>query len=99
MRIETTMTHGRAISAQVPAARQENSRRTGAPVASAYGTITSSGSAIASGPFVSAPTAIAAQARTRRSSNSHRMAAVVQSVSMLRSEEHTSELQSLAYLV
>ena len=83
MRIETAMNHGRAISANTPRARHENSRRTGSPVASACGIITSSGSAIASGPFVSAPTAIAAQAGTGRSSKSHRMAAVVQSVSVL----------------
>src|SRR5437870_10060848 len=63
--------------------RHGNNLRTGVPVAAAWETSASSGIAMAIGPLVRAPTAIAAQAATGRSSANQTIAAVVHSVSVL----------------
>ena len=61
----------------------EKSRRTGLPVSSAYGISVISGTSSATGPFVRAPTPIAAQGRIGRSSQNAMMAIVVQQASAL----------------
>jgi len=77
------MNQGRAIAPNSARPRRENSLRTGVPVASACEPSASNGIATAIGPLVRAPTAIAAQAATGRSSANQTIAAVVHNVSVL----------------
>src|SRR2546430_2018783 len=81
--MERATTHGGATAPNSATPRHGNNLRTDVPVAAAWETSASSGIAMAIGPLVRAPTAIAAQAPTGRSSANQTIAAVVHSVSVL----------------
>ena len=79
IRVATATNQGRATAAKASIPRQSKRRRSEPfpPVSSVHGRIVASGTSRATGPLVRAPTPIATQASTGRSSKKQRIAAVV----------------------